>query len=170
MSVWNAPLDASTRQESIPYLVSWVEDYCEDMGNSPCTGIADRAVGLCLEARDCHPGLLVPVRERCPGLLQRGHLRPGRDDRGGGVEGRVLPHSCARTADSRRLLEAFLSTMEVWPELDADVRTSVTDSRPWSLLPWRVIAVVAVIAHADLSPTTTGPVRFCSPTRGGAVR
>ena len=60
VSVWTAPLDASTRQESIPYLLEWVEDYCEESGNSPCTGIADRAVGLCLEAWDCHPGLLVP--------------------------------------------------------------------------------------------------------------
>ena len=40
--------------------MEWVENYCEESGNSPCTGIADRAVELCLEKWDCHPGLLVP--------------------------------------------------------------------------------------------------------------
>ena len=38
VSVWNAPLDASTRQESIPYLVAWVEDYCEEWATRPAPG------------------------------------------------------------------------------------------------------------------------------------
>ena len=44
------------------YLQDWIENYCEESGNSPCSGIDDRAVELCLEKWDCHPGLLVPFK------------------------------------------------------------------------------------------------------------
>ena len=114
VSVWNAPLDASTRQESIPYLVSWVEDYCEDMGNSPCTGIADRAVGLCLEARDCHPGLLVPFENDVQAFFSGGIYAQDAMTVVAVWRAESSRH-VDRYGGSRRLLEAFLSTMEVWP-------------------------------------------------------
>ena len=114
VSVWAAPLDPSTREETTDYLEAWVEDYCEATENIPCTGIDDRAVELCLEKRDCHPGLLVPFQERRPGVLQRRHLRRRRDDHRRGVAPRV---GLQRGAVRRRPAppRSFLSTMEVWP-------------------------------------------------------
>jgi hypothetical protein len=49
-----------TTTESIAAIEGWIEACCEASGNTPCTGIHDRAVPLCLERRDCHPGVLVP--------------------------------------------------------------------------------------------------------------
>jgi len=114
VSAWNAPLDASTRYESIRYLVEWVEDYCEESGNSPCTGIADRAVELCLEARDCHPGLLVPFKDDVQAFFSGGIYAQDAMT----VVAVWRPESSRFVASyggSQRLLEAFLSTMEVWP-------------------------------------------------------
>lgn len=114
LSVWNAPLDASTREESITYLVQWVEDYCEESGNSPCTGIADRAVELCLERRDCHPGLLVPFENDVQAFFSGGIYAQDAMTVVAVWRGESSPF-VARYGGSRRLLEAFLSTMDVWP-------------------------------------------------------
>lgn len=114
LSVWNAPLDDSTREESIPYLVSWVEDYCKESGNSPCTGIADRAVELCLEKWDCHPGLLVPFENDVQAFFSGGIYAQDAMTVVA-VWRRESSRFVARYGGSRRLLEAFLSTMEVWP-------------------------------------------------------
>lgn len=63
MSVWNVPLDPRTSVgSSNDGLEAWVEEYCARSDNAPCTGINDRAVQLCLEKWDCHPGLLVPFK------------------------------------------------------------------------------------------------------------
>ena len=72
MSVWTAPLDPSTREETTAYVQAWVEDYCEATENLPCTGIDDRAVELCLEKRDCHPGLLVPFQSDAQAFFSGG--------------------------------------------------------------------------------------------------
>jgi hypothetical protein len=114
LSAWNAPLEASTRVESIPYLVSWVEDYCKESGNSPCTGIADRAVELCLEKWDCHPGLLVPFENDVQAFFSGGIYAQDAMTVVAVWRGESSPF-VARYGGSRRLLEAFLSTMEVWP-------------------------------------------------------
>jgi hypothetical protein len=114
LSVWKAPLDAGTREESIPYLVSWVEDYCLESGNSPCTGIADRAVELCLEKWDCHPGLLVPFENDVQAFFSGGLHAQDAMTVVAVWRGESSPF-VARYGGSRRLLEAFLSTMEVWP-------------------------------------------------------
>jgi hypothetical protein len=114
VSVWDAPLDASTRQESVDYLVEWVENYCEESANSPCTGIADRAVELCLEKWDCHPGLLVPFDNDVQAFFSGGIYAQDAMT----VVAVWRRESSKHTAEyggSRRLLEAFLSTMEVWP-------------------------------------------------------
>ncbi len=115
VSVWSVALDPGTRiDESIANIEAWVDDYCEKSDNTPCTGIDDRAVELCLERRDCHPGLLVPFKEDVQAFFSAGIYdadamtvvavwRPESDQ------------SVAPYGGSQRLLEAFLSTMEVWP-------------------------------------------------------
>ena len=60
VSAWNVPLDAGTSIESIADLEAWVTQYCQASDSEPCSDIDDRAVELCLEKWDCHPGLLVP--------------------------------------------------------------------------------------------------------------
>jgi hypothetical protein len=115
VSAWAAPIDPATRKESTAYLVAFAQDYCEQSGNSPCTGIADRAVELCVEKRDCHPGLLVPFKEDVQAFFSGGSYptdvmtivavwRPEWDNS-------VRPYGGAR-----KLLESFLSTMDVWPK------------------------------------------------------
>ncbi len=128
VSVWNAPLDASTREESIPYLVEWVEDYCEESGNSPCTGIADRAVELCLEKWDCHPGLLVPFENDVQAFFSGGIYAQDAMTVVA-VWRRESSRFVARYGGSQRLLEAFLSTMEVWPS-STPRPASMNDDQP----------------------------------------
>ena len=115
VSVWSVPLDPGIRLGwSFPTIEAWVEDYCKASGNTSCTGIGDRAVALCLERYDCHPGLLVPFRNNVQAFF------------GGGIydakamtvvavwRGESAP-AVAPYGGSQRLLEAFLSTMKVWP-------------------------------------------------------
>lgn len=121
VSVWSAPLDPNTREESITYLVAWVEDYCKKTGNSPCTGIAHRAVELCLEKRDCHPGLLVPFKEDVQAFFSGGIY----DQDAMTVVAVWRPESAPSVAPyggAQRLLESFLSTMDVWPSRPAPSR------------------------------------------------
>ena len=77
-------------------------------------GISTRAVPLCLERRDCHPGFLVPFAEDTLAFFTGGIV----------PEGKVVvvavwrPESDPNVAPyggARHLLEAFLSTMHVWP-------------------------------------------------------
>ncbi len=112
VSVWKAKLDSRT-QETAADIETWVEGYCEKSRNTPCTGIPDRAVDLCLEKWDCHPGLLVPFHDDVQAFVT------------GGISGQWITIAAVWQAESapaveeyggsRRLLEAFLSTMHVWP-------------------------------------------------------
>jgi hypothetical protein len=126
VSAWEAPLEAPAGStvcpdlndrdcvESIAFLEAWVEDYCEASGNTPCRGIESRAVELCLEKWDCHPGLLVPFRDDVQAFFSGGiydadamtvvAVWRGESD-----------SSVAQYGGAQRLLESFLSTMEVWP-------------------------------------------------------
>ena len=117
VSVWSVPLDPGTPvNESIANVEAWVEDYCENGGSAPCTGIDDRAVELCIERRDCHPALLVPFEEDVQAFLSGGI----HDSKAMTVVVVWRPESDKSVAPyggSQRLLEAFLSTMEVWPEV-----------------------------------------------------
>ena len=83
-------------------------------GNSPCTGIADRAVELCLEKWDCHPGLLVPFENDVQAFFSGGIYAQDAMTVVAVWRAESSRH-VARYGGSRRLLEAFLSTMEVWP-------------------------------------------------------
>jgi len=116
VSVWNVPLDSGTSIDSIADIEAWVETYCEESSNTPCAGIDDRAVELCLENRDCHPGLLVPFANDVQAFFDGGND----SDEAGPMTVLAVwrPESHRSTAPyggSQRLLEAFLSTMQVWP-------------------------------------------------------
>jgi len=126
VSAWNAPLGAPAGStvcpdlkdracvESIAFLTDWVEDYCEASRNTPCDGIEDRAIELCLEKRDCHPGLLVPFRDDVQAFFSGGIYDADAMTVVAVWRGESDP-SVARYAGAQRLLEAFLSTMQVWP-------------------------------------------------------
>lgn len=114
VSVWSAPLDPGTTIESNGDIEAWVEEYCEESGNTPCTGIDDRAVELCLEKWDCHPGLLVPFRDDVQAFFSAGFYDPEAMTVVAVWRGESAP-AVAPYGGSRRLLEAFLSTMAVWP-------------------------------------------------------
>lgn len=110
VSVWSVP---SESPESLEGVEAWAEQYCQESANTSCTDIGDRAVPLCNESRDCHPGLLVPFSEDVQAFFT-----------GGNYQQRMVvvvvwrPESHSSVADyggSRALLEAFLSTMDVCP-------------------------------------------------------
>ena len=120
VSAWTVPRDpaegemwANTSVESWRNVEPWVKAYCERTGNTPCTGIHERAVPLCLEKRDCHPGLLVAFQDDIEAFFTNG---------GEGApmtivavwRGPTDPNT-AQYGGSRALLEAFLSTMGVQP-------------------------------------------------------
>jgi hypothetical protein len=111
VAVWATP--ARDTPQTLEGVGAWVEQYCQHAG-SPCPGVKDQAVPLCNERWDCHPGLLVPFA----GREFRAFFTGG--DFGGqmvGVDvGRPDWHeSLAKWGGARRLLEAFLSTMDVCP-------------------------------------------------------
>lgn len=124
VSMWFVPLGRTERVAAPEDLVAWVEDYCEATGNAPCSGIEDRGVELCLERRDCHPGLLVPFESDVQAFVSGGIY----DADAMTVVAVWSPeqHRTVRTyGGASRLLEGFLSTMEVWPassSLSARVR------------------------------------------------
>lgn len=114
VGVFAAPLEPGTRIESTADIEAWVADYCRAEGNTPCTGIHERAVELCLEKWDCHPGLLVPFKDDVQAFFSGGIY----DAEAMTVVAVWRPESDPSVAPyggSRRLLEGFLSTMQVWP-------------------------------------------------------
>ncbi len=114
VSAWSVVVEPATMFETGVDLEPWVEEYCAKTGNTPCTGIPDRVVPLCLERRDCHPGLLVPFRDDVQAVFTNG--APGEKIIVVAVWRPESDPSVAQFGGSRRLLEGFLSTMCVWPE------------------------------------------------------
>jgi hypothetical protein len=115
VSAWSVPIDQGTTFEDPSQLATWVQSYCERTEETPCTGISARAVPLCLERRDCHPGLLVPFAQDTLAFFTGGIAPPGKVV----VVAVWRPESDESVAPyggARHVLEAFLSTMEVWPE------------------------------------------------------
>jgi len=94
--------------------VAWVEDYCQRSGNAPCDGIADRAIELCLERRDCHPGLLVPFENDVQAFFTGGIYSPTAMTIVAVWQSESAP-AVAPYGGAQQLLESFLATMEVWP-------------------------------------------------------
>lgn len=114
VAAWAVPLTAGQLNQSWPDVERWVIDYCERTKNTDCTTIHDRVVPLCIEKRDCHPALLVPFADDVQafgfgGVLPDGMMLVVTIARGES-DPNVAPYGGAT-----RLLEAFLSTMNVWP-------------------------------------------------------
>ena len=97
-------------------LQTWVERYCVESGSANCATVGDRAVRLCNGRQACQPGLLVPFEEDVQAFLT-----------GGRHSGRIVAVASWRPPDYRvvgtdtsgtstEILEAFLSTMDVWPQ------------------------------------------------------
>ncbi len=90
----------------------WYEEvYCPKTGSTSCAGIHDWAVPLCLEVRDCHPGILlaspkVDTQALFASADTMHFVTIWRSE----TDPSTLPYG-----GTRRLLEAFLSTMNVWP-------------------------------------------------------
>lgn len=125
VSAWLVPYEPDSIQlftpEGWPDVQRWVEQqYCQQTGESDCAGIGDRAVQMCNEARDCHPGLLVPFEDNVQAFFT-----------GGGYEGMVVVAVWRAESDpqvapyggARQLLESFLRTMDVCPARQ--------DMQPW---------------------------------------
>jgi hypothetical protein len=117
LSVWSVPFEYAN-DETYEEVEAWVQSYCEATGSSTCASMLDVAVPLCIEVRDCHPGLLVAGDVDTQAFFS-----------GGSYDGQMVVVSIWRTDDDpsvaaygggRKLLEAYLSTMCVWP----------SDSRP----------------------------------------
>jgi len=96
-------------------IVAWAEDYCEAANLSPCTGIPERAVFLCIERWDCHPAVMVPFDQGTAAFLMGGIFadpqviavwRPESDPE-------VAPYGGAR-----KLLENYLRLVQVYPPGD----------------------------------------------------
>ena len=116
VSAWSVATDGDTALKDGEIDVqAWVEAYCQESGGgASCGGIGERAVRLCLERRDCHPGLLVPFDEEVQAFFTNGS--PGTPMVVVAVWWGESAPAVAPYGGSRRLLEAFLSTMNVWPE------------------------------------------------------
>jgi len=113
VSVWSVPF-AYVNDEATEDVEAWAEAYCEAAGGTTCGSIHDRAVRLCIELRDCHPGVLLASNDSEPQAFFSGGIYGGemvvvsvwRTDN----DPSVAPYG-----GGRKLLETFLSTMCVWP-------------------------------------------------------
>ncbi|HZM74057.1 MAG TPA: hypothetical protein VFC71_11850 [Candidatus Polarisedimenticolia bacterium] len=122
VSIWSVPFEY-VDGETWEQVEAWLETYCEAAGGGTrCTPTHDRAVRLCIEIYDCHPGLLLASSDWDTQAFFSG----------GYYNGEMVVVSIWRTDNDpsvapygggRRLLEAFLSTMCVWPE-DARPRST----------------------------------------------
>jgi hypothetical protein len=110
LTAWAAPYTAG---ETLHGVQRFAEQYCGESLNTECATIGDRAVRLCNEMRDCHPGLLVPFEFDTIAFFT------------GGMHGQQMtvvavwraPDFPARGyGTAREILDAFLSTMDVWPQ------------------------------------------------------
>jgi hypothetical protein len=111
VSAWSIPVDRGATPETSEAVEAWIVSYCNASINAPCDQIHTRAVPLCVERRDCHPGLLVPFTDDVQAFFTGGIY----GDRmvvvavwWGESQPAVAPYGGAR-----RLLEAFLLTMHV---------------------------------------------------------
>jgi hypothetical protein len=116
VSVWSVPLDPGTIVEESPAEVeAWIEGYCQKTGSTACAAILDQTVRLCVEVRDCHPGILVATVDREVQAFFTGGIYNGEMVVVTIWRGETDP-SLAPYGGGRRLIEAFLAPMCVWPE------------------------------------------------------
>jgi len=109
-SVWSTP--AKDTPATLEGVAAWVEKYCELSAKFSCPGVLDRAVPLCNES-DCHSGLLETFTDESQAFFT-----------GGDHEGQLvviavwrpeLDDTVKKYGGARRLLEGFLSGMDVCP-------------------------------------------------------
>jgi len=113
VSAWSVPLEPGQTIESWGDVEAWATTYCERTGSTECAAIRGRVVPMCIEKRDCHPALLIPFKDDVQAFGAGGVLPEGML-----VMAVWRGESAAITAPyggSQRLLEGFLSTMNVWP-------------------------------------------------------
>jgi hypothetical protein len=113
VSAWTVPMEPGQIIESWSDVEAWARTYCERTANTGCTTIHDRVVPMCIEKRDCHPALLVPFKDDVQAFGTGGVLPEGML-----VIAVWWGESAVATAPyggSQRLLEGFLSTLNVWP-------------------------------------------------------
>jgi hypothetical protein len=105
----------------------WAEKYCELEDLTPCEGIADRAVHLCIEKWDCHPALLVPFEEGAVAFLAGGIFpEPQVAAVWHGESDPVLE----QYGGAQTLLEAYLLTVGVCRDDGVQPRGATCDSEP----------------------------------------
>ena len=130
VSIWEVPLDSvaasseCTDLQGRPYRMcvetattSWPGSMTtarQSGVTTPCGGIEDRGVELCLEKMDCHPGLLVPFESAVLAFFNGGIYNADAMTVVAVWRGESDP-SVAPYGGAQRLLEGFLSTMQVWP-------------------------------------------------------
>lgn len=117
VSAWVVPFEQGAEPEQTWAAVeAWIEAYCPKTDITSCGVIQERAEPLCVEVRDCHPGLLVPFDDSVQAFFFGGVAVAG----GMTVVSVWWPDGASETArygGAKRLLEAFIGTMNVWPEL-----------------------------------------------------
>jgi hypothetical protein len=109
ITLWSAPYSGG---ETLDGVQAWAEELCLQVGDLDCAAIGERTEPLCLERRDCHPGLLVPFEFDVHAYVT-----------GGDHASRIVALAAWRASDfpvegmgsARETLEAFLETMDVWP-------------------------------------------------------
>lgn len=119
VSVWPITLDPGQRIDSLEDIEAWAGNFCQQWNEaSVCTNIQDRAVPMCLQPPECHPALLVTFAFSTQAFFS-----------GGPYDSDTMMVASVWWADdapatrrwggSIRLLEAFLSTMQVCPTPDS---------------------------------------------------
>ena len=93
-------------------VIAWAEQYCKLEGLSPCEDLADRAAPLCIERRDCHPAVLVPFEEGTVAFVAGGVFP---EPQVIAVWRPATAPELARFGGARKLLEAYLLTVDVHP-------------------------------------------------------
>ncbi|WP_306232187.1 hypothetical protein [Agrococcus beijingensis] len=109
ITLWSVPYSGGETLEGVQ---TWAEELCLQIGDPSCATIGERAEPLCLERRDCHPGLLVPFEFDVHAYVT-----------GGDHASRIVTLAVWRASSfpvrgmgsAREVLEAFLETMDVWP-------------------------------------------------------
>jgi len=113
VSAWTVALTpaAAGRIQSLVDLESWVAAYCQRLGGTSCSGIAQHAVPMCLGQQACHLAVVIPNDYDIDAFFIGG----GRPMTVVAIwRGETDPY-VASYGGAQRLLDAFLSTTGVVP-------------------------------------------------------
>jgi hypothetical protein len=127
VSIWSIPGETlpggpGEAIGSVESIYAWAEEFCRRTGNSPCDGVEERAIPMCLEYRDCHPATMVLFDDDVQAFFSGGGSADPFNDVYVIAVWRPDGHpSAAEFGSTRLLLQAFLSTVNgggnsgVWP-------------------------------------------------------